>query len=115
LSFLQSCRPGSVAQSFELSDYASQNVIRQRFEFFPRGRLYLDGIAIHANDRAIRSPLSFFLSGVPFSLRRDSEISPSQKSYSTVPYFLGRFGFPPCGPLIGNKLDSAPGSIPRQA
>src|ERR1017187_3158027 len=88
LQLFASCWPWGVAQRFDLADGTGQHVIRQRFEFLPRGRLYLDGVIIsRSRPRFTRSAL-IFSSGIPFSLRRDSEISPSQNSSNTAPYFF---------------------------
>ncbi len=51
LEFFASSGPGNLGQSFEFPDDSGQHAIRQRFEFLPRGRLYLDGIAIRAGAR----------------------------------------------------------------
>jgi hypothetical protein len=48
---LASCGPWMLAQKFQFADDARKHVIRQGFEFLPRGRFYLDGIIIHAADR----------------------------------------------------------------
>lgn len=57
LQLFASCWPWNVAQSFEFADNASQHAIRQRFEFLPGGWHYLDSVAIHAADGALRGPL----------------------------------------------------------
>ena len=57
LEFLASCRPWSVPERFQLAHYTGQNVIGQRFEFPPRGGLYLDGVTIHVAGRVSRGPL----------------------------------------------------------
>jgi hypothetical protein len=57
LQLFASHGPGRVSERFQLTDYTGQNVIRQRFEFPPRGRLYLDGVTIHAAGRVSRGPL----------------------------------------------------------
>jgi hypothetical protein len=49
--FPASSRPWSVSERFQLADDTGQNVIRQCFEFPPSGRLYLDGVTIHAAGR----------------------------------------------------------------
>ncbi len=36
-----------MSERFQFGHYTRQHVIGQAFEFFPRGRLYLDDIAIH--------------------------------------------------------------------
>ena len=55
--FLASGGPRRVAQRLEFLDDAGQHVIRQRFQFLPRGRLYLKGIITHESDRVLRGPL----------------------------------------------------------
>lgn len=46
-------RPGIMGQGFQLANRSRQNVVRQRFEFFPRGRLYVDSVIIHAAGRVL--------------------------------------------------------------
>jgi hypothetical protein len=55
-----------------------------------------------------------FSSGTPFSLRRDSEISPSQKPSRTAPVFfqVDLYGHLPAF-FIGDKLNAVHGSIFR--
>jgi len=57
LKLLASYGPRSVSKKFQLADYPGQNVIRQCFEFPPRGRLYLNGVTIHAAGRVSQGPL----------------------------------------------------------
>ena len=57
LQFLASRGPRYMAQRTDFLDDARQHVVRQRFEFLPRGRLHFNGILTHAADRALRGPL----------------------------------------------------------
>src|ERR1017187_8403401 len=88
LQFFASCRP--VGRSPEIRPCGRHGTARYpaTLRVPSARRLYLDGVIIsRSRPRFTRSAL-IFSSGIPFSLRRDSEISPSQNSSNTAPYFF---------------------------